>query len=61
MSIPWHTRPTADVTGALDVDPVQGLSSEQVAERARRHGPNVLAEAARCRSGAWSWAWSRTG
>lgn len=47
MSIPWHTRPAADVTGALDVDPVQGLSSEQVAERARRHGPNVLAEAAR--------------
>jgi P-type Ca2+ transporter type 2C len=47
VSIPWHTRPAADVTGALDVDPAQGLSSEQVAERARRHGPNVLAEAVR--------------
>ncbi|MFE7629571.1 cation-translocating P-type ATPase [Kocuria sp. NPDC057446] len=46
MSIPWHTRPAADVTGVLGVDPVQGLASEQVAERARRHGPNVLAEAA---------------
>ncbi|MFF0990669.1 cation-translocating P-type ATPase [Kocuria nitroreducens] len=47
MSIPWHTRPAADVTGVLGVDPAQGLSSGQVAERARRHGPNVLAEAAR--------------
>ncbi|MFI7744429.1 cation-translocating P-type ATPase [Kocuria rhizosphaericola] len=46
MSSSWHTRPAAAVTGDLDVDPVQGLSSEQVAERARRHGPNVLAEAA---------------
>ncbi|GAA1755253.1 cation-translocating P-type ATPase [Kocuria aegyptia] len=46
MSIPWHIRPAADVTGVLGVDPAQGLSSGQVAERTRRHGANVLAEPA---------------
>jgi Ca2+-transporting ATPase len=38
---PW-LRPAEEVAHALGTDPALGLSSEQVAERRARHGPNRL-------------------
>ncbi len=42
-----HAAPAAEVVAALAVDPVTGLSSEEVARRRAVHGPNELPEAPR--------------
>ena len=47
MTSSWCTRSPAAVAEALEVDPAVGLSGEQVAVRAEREGPNVLAGASR--------------
>ena len=47
MTSSWCTRSPAAVAEALEVDPAVGLSGEQVAVRAEREGPNVLAGAIR--------------
>jgi Ca2+-transporting ATPase len=43
MDAPW-ARPHEDVSKELDVDPKQGLSSAEVAERRKRYGRNHLRE-----------------
>ena len=40
----WHTLAIEEVTDHLQVDPLTGLNSEQVAERRQVRGPNCLAE-----------------
>ena len=40
----WHTCSSADCARTLEVEPAQGLNSEQAALRLQRHGPNRLAE-----------------
>ena len=42
----WHTLPGAAVAAELGVDPAEGLSPAEVAERVERFGPNRLAEPA---------------
>ncbi|CAI08472.1 Cation transport ATPases [Aromatoleum aromaticum EbN1] len=42
----WHTLTAAAAAEALELDAVNGLSTEQVTERLARFGPNRLAEAA---------------
>jgi P-type Ca2+ transporter type 2C len=44
--VPWHTRKTAEVLTSLATS-AQGLAAGEAAQRLRRHGPNLLAEAAR--------------
>ncbi len=44
---PVHAMDVDDVTASLDVDPGVGLSSDEVAARRGKHGPNELAEAER--------------
>ncbi len=39
---PWHTQPVETVLHALAVDPDQGLSSEEAAQRLAHYGPNEL-------------------
>src|SRR3954447_23875651 len=41
----WHDRPAADVAAVLGVDPDQGLSSAEAAQRLEKYGPNRFAEA----------------
>lgn len=41
---PVHRQTTAEVAGALGVDPALGLSTAEVHERAERYGPNALAQ-----------------
>jgi P-type Ca2+ transporter type 2C len=40
---PWHAASAEEVCAQLGVDPSVGLSTEQVAERRARYGPNALA------------------
>ena len=40
----WHTLAIEDATAHLKVDPLTGLTREQVAERRQLYGPNCLAE-----------------
>jgi len=40
----WHAMDVDAVTALLEVDPAEGLSAAQVAERVERYGPNRLAE-----------------
>ena len=40
----WHAIAVTDVVARLEVDPVEGLSPAQVAERVERYGLNRLAE-----------------
>ena len=42
---PWHTLPVDQVTSRLGVDPLEGLSAVEVADRTELYGPNKLAEA----------------
>src|SRR4051812_34875165 len=42
----WFTLPEAEVTGGLDVDVAQGLSTDEVAKRTSKYGPNKFAVAA---------------
>jgi Ca2+-transporting ATPase len=41
----WHALLVDDIARRLDVDPAAGLPGPEVAERAKRFGPNVLPEA----------------
>ena len=50
----WHAMAAADVAARLEVDPADGLSSAQVAERVERYGLNRLAEPPRARAGSSS-------
>ena len=43
----WYAVEIADAANRLGVDPVRGLSVDDVEERATRYGPNALAEAPR--------------
>jgi P-type Ca2+ transporter type 2C len=43
----WHELSTEEVARELDVDPAQGLTSAEAAERRARVGPNRFAEAKR--------------
>lgn len=43
----WHALEAEQALQALDADPRQGLTQEEVVERRREHGPNELAPAAR--------------
>ena len=45
-NIPWHTRSTDALRATLDVEPAQGLSDSQAAERRKIHGRNELTERA---------------
>jgi Ca2+-transporting ATPase len=40
----WWSLATDDTTGRLDVDPVNGLTSEEVQRRLDRYGPNEIAK-----------------
>jgi calcium-translocating P-type ATPase len=40
--VPWHARPAAQVIERLEVDPGQGLSSDEARERLERFGPNTI-------------------
>ena len=42
----WFTLPEAEVTEGLDVDVAQGLSTDEVAKRTSKYGPNKFAVAA---------------
>src|SRR5438045_1376015 len=42
----WFTLPEAEVTEGLDVDVAQGLSTDEVANRTSKYGPNKFAVAA---------------
>jgi calcium-translocating P-type ATPase len=39
---PWHARPAAQVIERLEVDPGQGLSSDEARRRLERYGPNTI-------------------
>lgn len=39
---PWHSRPADDAVDALDVDPDDGLSSEEAKTRLEHYGPNRI-------------------
>src|SRR4051812_39084824 len=41
----WHVLSTESTTRELDVEPEQGLTSEEAAARLQRYGPNRFAEA----------------
>src|SRR3954471_2737755 len=41
----WHVLSTESTTRELDVEPEQGLTSDEAAKRLQRHGPNRFAEA----------------
>jgi Ca2+-transporting ATPase len=43
----WYRLSSAEVCQRLDVDPAVGLSSDEVASRRQRYGPNKLAEEAK--------------
>jgi Ca2+-transporting ATPase len=43
----WYNLPAEEVCRRLEVDPADGLSSAEVAERRQRYGPNKLAEEAK--------------
>src|SRR5919109_315102 len=43
----WYRLSTEEVCRRLDVDPAVGLSTDEVAERRGRYGPNRLAEEAK--------------
>lgn len=40
--LPWHARPAEDATSRLEVDPEEGLASDQARERLERFGPNRI-------------------
>jgi P-type Ca2+ transporter type 2C len=42
---PWYALDADTVTGQLGVDPAQGLSAAETAERLEKYGPNKFAEA----------------
>ena len=46
-AVSWHTRSAADVAAELKVDLQTGLSIDEVARRAARHGPNAIREQGR--------------
>ncbi|MEL7210757.1 MAG: HAD-IC family P-type ATPase, partial [Actinomycetota bacterium] len=39
---PWHGEPATEVAQAFGVDPEEGLSTAEAAERLDRHGPNAI-------------------
>ncbi|SDJ40121.1 Ca2+-transporting ATPase [Frankineae bacterium MT45] len=43
---PWHVLSVEEVLRSEDVDPRQGLSSQEAADRAKQFGPNAMAAAA---------------
>jgi Ca2+-transporting ATPase len=40
----WYRLSTQAATQSLNVEPAQGLSTAEAAERLKKYGPNVLAE-----------------
>jgi Ca2+-transporting ATPase len=40
----WHELESSKVASLLDVDPAQGLSTDEAAQRLRQYGPNSLTE-----------------
>jgi P-type Ca2+ transporter type 2C len=44
VAAPGHTLAVADVCAQLGVDPAAGLSPDEAADRAQRHGPNAIRE-----------------
>ena len=44
---PWHQREATELLSEQGIDPAQGLSTEEAAQRLQQQGPNVLQEQAR--------------